>query len=308
MNLIRGCGLNGLTGIPERRGNIVRPMLEASRPEIEGYLTAHNVPHVEDETNADPAYTRNKVRHQLLPLLEELNPRAAAHITAAARRLGEDEALLAAQAAPLLEEALDIPGGLALPVRALRDSPRPLALRCCAGALDRAGLKGGAVHLERILALALGDDPSAQLHIPGGSVRRQYELMVFSPGPDPGPPQPLALEAGEQAWGSWTVFCAPAVCPAKAYVSPWEFYLRPGAYTLRPRREGDRITLGKRPEKTVKRLMIEGRVPAHRRDLVPVLAAGERVAALGGFGPDRAHLSPPGEPALHIILKTEENG
>ena len=308
MNLIRGCGLNGLTGIPERRGNIVRPMLEASRPEIEGYLTAHNVPHVEDETNADPAYTRNKVRHQLLPLLEELNPRAAAHITAAARRLGEDEALLAAQAAPLLEEALDIPGGLALPVRALRDSPRPLALRCCAGALDRAGLKGGAVHLERILALALGDDPSAQLHIPGGSVRRQYELMVFSPGPDPGPPQPLALEAGEQAWGSWTVFCAPAVCPAKAYVSPWEFYLRPGAYTLRPRREGDRITLGKRPEKTVKRLMIEGRVPAHRRDLVPVLAAGERVAALGGFGPDRAHLSPPGEPAPHIILKTEENG
>ena len=308
MNLIRGCGLNGLTGIPERRGNIVRPMLEASRPEIEGYLTAHNIPHVEDETNADPAYTRNKVRHQLLPLLEELNPRAAAHIAAAARRLGEDEALLAAQAAPLLEEALDIPGGLALPVRALRDSPRPLALRCCARALDRAGLKGGAVHLERILALALGDDPSAQLHIPGGSVRRQYELMVFSPGPDPGPPQPLALEAGEQAWGSWTVFCAPAVCPAKAYVSPWEFYLRPGAYTLRPRREGDRITLGKRPEKTVKRLMIEGRVPAHRRDLVPVLAAGERVAALGGFGPDRAHLSPPGEPALHIILKTEENG
>ena len=234
MNLIRGCGLKGLAGIPERRDNIVRPMLEVSRGEIEAYLKEHGVPHVEDETNDDVNYTRNKVRHQLLPLLEELNPQAAAHIAAAARRLREDEALLAAQSAPLLEEALDIPGGLALPVRALRDSPRPLALRCCAGALDRAGLKGGAVHLERILALTLGDDPSAQLHIPGGSVRRQYELMVFSPGPDPGPPQPLALKAGEQAWGSWTVFCAPAVCPAKAYVSPWEFYLRPGTYTSAP--------------------------------------------------------------------------
>ena len=54
--------------------------------------------------------------------------------------------------------------------------------------------------------------------------------------------------------------------------------------------------------------MIEGRVPAHRRELVPVLAAGERAAALGGFGPDRACLAAPGEPALHIILKTEENG
>ena len=114
------------------------------------------------------------------------------------------------------------------PVRARRDSPRPLALRCCAGALDRAGLKGGAVHLERILALALGDDPSAQLHIPGGSVRRQYELMVFSPGPDPGPPQPLALEAGEQAWGSWTVFCAPAVCPGSSASSPFFQGASPG--------------------------------------------------------------------------------
>lgn len=308
MNLIRGCGLNGLTGIPERRGNIVRPMLEVSRQEIKGYLTAHNVPHVEDETNTDLTYTRNKVRHQLLPLLEELNPQAAAHITAAARRLREDEALLAAQAAPLLEEALDIPDGLALPVRVLRDSPRPLALRCCAGALDRAGLEGGAVHLERILELALGDDPSARLHLPGGSVRRQYELMVFSPGPAPEPPSPAELTEGETRWGSWSITCCQAVCPAKAYVSPWEFYLRPGAYLIRPRREGDKITLGKRPEKTVKKLMIEGRVPAHWRELVPVLAVGERAAALGGFGPDRACLAVPGEPALHIILKTEENG
>lgn len=308
MNLIRGCGLNGLTGIPERRGNIVRPMLEVSRTEIEGYLTAHNIPHVEDETNTDPAYTRNKVRHQLLPLLEELNPRAAAHIAAAARRLREDEALLSAQAAPLLEEALDIPDGLALPVRVLRDSPRPLALRCCAGALDRAGLEGGAAHLERILELALGEDPSARLHIPGGSVRRQYELMVFSPGPDPEPPAPAELRDGENRWGSWSITCRQAVCPAKAYIGPWEFYLRPGAYLIRPRREGDKLTLGKRPEKTVKKLMIEGRVPACRRELVPVLAAGERAAALGGFGPDRACLAAPGEPALHIILKTEENG
>ena len=80
MNLIRGCGLKGLTGIPQRRGNIVRPMLEVSRPEIESYLRKRAVPHVEDETNAGLDYARNRVRHRLLPLLEELNPRAAAHI------------------------------------------------------------------------------------------------------------------------------------------------------------------------------------------------------------------------------------
>lgn len=305
MNLIRGCGLKGLTGIPQRRGDIVRPMLAVTRREIESYLNEHGVPHVEDETNSDLNYTRNKVRRQLLPLLEELNPQAAAHITAAARRLGEDEALLSAQAARLLEEGLDIPEGVALPVRTLREAPRPLALRCCAGALDRAGLGGEAVHLDAVLALCAGDDPSAHLDVPGGSVRRQYDLLVFSAEPEPGlkPPAPRELVEGKSCWGSWTVICIQETCPEKAYISPWEFYLRPGRCLIRPRREGDKLTLGKRPEKTVKKLMIEGRVPAHDRDRVPVLELEGRAVALGGFGPDRAHLAAAGELALHIIMK-----
>lgn len=307
MNLIRGCGLKGLTGIPERRGNIVRPMLEVTRAEIEAYLKERGVPHVEDETNGDPAYTRNRVRGELLPLLEQLNPQAAAHIAAAARRLREDEEELSRQAAPLAAEGLDIPDGVALPVRVLRDAPRPLALRACALTLDRAGLGGGAVHLESVLALARGDDPSARVHVPGGSVGRQYELLVFFPGADGLSPAPVKLREGEQSWGGWSITCVPAPCPAKAYVSPWEFYLRPGEYLIRPRREGDRLTLGKRPGKTVKKLMIEGKIPARRRERVPVLALGDRAAAVGGLGPERECLAAPGAPALHIILKAEEN-
>lgn len=307
MNLIRGCGLKGLAGIPERRDNIVRPMLEVSRGEIEAYLKEHGVPHVEDETNDDVNYTRNKVRHQLLPLLEELNPQAAAHIAAAARRLREDEEELSRQAAPLAAEGLDIPDGVALPVRVLREAPRPLALRACAGLLERAGLGAQAVHLERVLALALGDDPSAGADLPGGRAYRQYELLVLAPGADPEPPAPAQLREGEQAWGEWRIWCTPAPCPAKAYISPWEFYLRPEAYLVRPRREGDRLTLGRRPEKTVKKLMIEGKVPARRRARVPVLALGGRAAAVGGRGPEKDCLAAPGAPALHIIIKIEEN-
>ena len=305
MNLIRGCGLKGLTGIPQRRGNIVRPMLSVTRSEIEAYLNANGAPHVEDETNTDLTYTRNKVRHQLLPLLEELNPRAAAHIAAAARRLGEDEELLSAQAAPLIAQGLDIPDGLALPVRALQEAPRPLALRACAMLLERAGLGGEAVHLENILSIAAGDGPSAHVDVPGGSVRRQYELLVFSPGPEPepGPPPPMELVEGKSRWGDWTVTCIQGTCPEKAYISPWEFYLEPGRYTIRPRREGDRIALGPRPSKTVKKLMIDEKIPACRRDHVPVLAAGEEAAAVGGFGPERSRLARPGGPALHIMLK-----
>ena len=307
MNLIRGCGLRGLTGIQERRGDIVRPMLAATRAEIEAYLKEHSVPHVEDETNTDLTYTRNKVRHQLLSLLEELNPQAAAHIAAAARRLREDEEELARQAARLAGQGLDIPEGAAIPARVLKEAPRPLARRSGAALLERAGRGVEAVHLDGILELAGGEDPSARLDVPGGSVRRQYDLLVFSAAPEPEPPPPVELTEGENRWGRWRLLCAPAVCPEKAYISPWEFYLKPDPYRIRSRREGDRITLGSRPEKTVKRLMIEGRVPALRRGLIPVLARGERVAAVGGFGPEKVCLAVPGGPALHIILKVEEN-
>lgn len=303
MNLIRGCGLKGLTGIPERRGNIVRPMLAVTRADIAAYLEEHGVPHVEDETNTDPTYTRNRVRHQLLPLLEELNPRAAEHICAAAARLREDEGLLSGQAALLARQGLDIPEGAAVNVQTLREAPRPLALRACAALLDKAGLGGEAVHLDAVLALAVGDDPSAQVDVPGGSVRRQYGLLVFSAAPEPGPPPPSELAEGENRWGGWDILCARGTCPAKAYVSPWEFYLKPGRYLIRPRREGDRLTLGDRPAKTVKKLMMEGRVPARRRGLVPVLESEGRAAAAGGLGPDRGYLSEPGRLALHIIIK-----
>lgn len=309
MNLIRGCGRKGLTGIPERRGNIVRPMLDVTRREIEDYLKERSVPHVEDETNNDPAYTRNKVRLRLLPLLEELNPRAVEHICAAARRLREDEEELSRQAKLLAGQGLDIPEGAAVPVRVLNEAPRPLALRACAALLERAGLGGEAVHLDGMLALAAGNDPSARMDVPGGSVRRQYDLLVLSrkAAPDPEFPAPMELKEGENRWGSWIIRCIRAECPGKAYVNPQEFYLRPDRYFIRPRQEGDQITLGKRPVKTVKKLMIEGKIPACRRGHVPVLAQGGRVAAVGGLGPEKVCLAAPGAPALHIILKVEEN-
>lgn len=71
INLLRGSGPRGLTGIPERRGAIFRPLLSFSRGFLRELLTLHSVPWREDETNEDPSYMRNKVRHELLPLLRK---------------------------------------------------------------------------------------------------------------------------------------------------------------------------------------------------------------------------------------------
>ena len=306
MNLLRGSGLKGLAGIPERRGRLIRPMLTVDRGEIESYLAAHHIPHVEDETNADQSYARNRIRHRVLPLLEELDPRAAEHISAAALRLREDEKELSRQGGLLLRGARRRGREWTIPAAALSDSPGPIALRAAEQLLDRAGLSGQAAHLEGILRLAAGDDPSARLDVPGGTVRREYGLLVFAPrGEADGPCPPRPLVQGRTRWGGWEISCASGLCPAKAYVGPGEFYLRPGSYTVRPRREGDRLRLGPRPEKRVKKLLIDEKVPAIRREQIPVLDCGGRAAALGGFGPDRDFLAQPGQPALHITM-TEE--
>ena len=74
INLLRGTGLAGLHGIPIRQGNIIRPLLFATREEILGYAIKHKLAFREDSTNAQTHYLRNKIRHELLPIVERIQP------------------------------------------------------------------------------------------------------------------------------------------------------------------------------------------------------------------------------------------
>jgi tRNA(Ile)-lysidine synthase len=74
INLIRGTGIEGLTGIPAQNGNIIRPLLIFSRQEIEQYAKENNIEWREDSSNTTDKYLRNKIRHNVVPVLKELNP------------------------------------------------------------------------------------------------------------------------------------------------------------------------------------------------------------------------------------------
>lgn len=302
MNLIRGCGLNGLSGIPEQRGILVRPILSATRREIDDYLSGCGIPHVEDETNFDQCFTRNRIRHQLIPLLESLNPQAVRHIADAAQRFGADETELQRQANFLLKQSMATEDGTSIPVSALTSAPRPIALR----ALRVLAPEARSVHLEAILELCEKRIPSARLDIPGGAVRLVYDTLLFAPALED-LPAPIPLCEGTQTWGKWRIFCAPAVCPQKAFVDRAHFYLREDSYRIRSRQEGDIIRLGSRPSKTLKKLMMEEHVPRHLRDFVPVLAdSSDRISAVGGFGPSREALAEPGTPCLQLNIQKGE--
>ena len=74
INFVRGTGLDGLTGIPEQNDKVIRPILIFSRQELEQYARENNIQWREDSSNASDKYLRNKIRHNLVPILKELNP------------------------------------------------------------------------------------------------------------------------------------------------------------------------------------------------------------------------------------------
>ena len=129
MRLGRGSGLRGLGGIPPVRGIYIRPLLQTERSTILRYLRENELEWVEDSTNGEDAYTRNRLRHRVLPLLREEYPGFVRSVSACAERLREDEAYLSAQAAALLPPEAGEEGALSFSAAALAAAPRPLALR-----------------------------------------------------------------------------------------------------------------------------------------------------------------------------------
>lgn len=100
LNLVRGTGLRGLTGIQPKNGNILRPLLGVSRAEIEEYLRKKGQEYVTDHTNLETDVLRNKVRLQVIPLLRQLNPAVSENIQRTAENLSDAQAVLNAVILP----------------------------------------------------------------------------------------------------------------------------------------------------------------------------------------------------------------
>ena len=130
MNLLRGTGIHGLTGIRPRNGHIVRPLLGVSRQEIEEFLDSIGQPYVTDSTNLVDDVVRNKLRINVLPLLKTINPKASENIYKTACRLAEAErvfnaAMESAKMRVCPRETLDTQHGGSIDIVALQQEPSP---------------------------------------------------------------------------------------------------------------------------------------------------------------------------------------
>lgn len=289
LSLTRGTGLTGLTGIPFRRENIVRPLLGMTRREILSYLEQHHIPHREDSSNRDERYARNRLRVKVMPVLRHLNPLAAEHMANTAAQLAEIDRYLDENTKVFLSQVRESPGRVSLPTDVLFQAPKVLRPRIIFQLLDRLGVGRKdfrSVHLEAILSLS----PGGSLDLPHGlTARREYEDLILTTRKDTSPVwEAFVPKAGENPvpGTAWTVVLS---------APPW-----PGL-VVRSRRTGDEITLPNGHRRNLKRLFIDKKIPRLERDMIPVVADGEGILAVAGLGPN------PGHPHSHEvqIISTE---
>lgn len=295
LNLTRGAGLQGLTGIPPKQGILVRPLLSTTRKEIEEYLRLHDLPHVEDSSNADETYSRNKMRRQVLPLLEELNPSLREKSIDTIRYLRADNDYLNALAADLSQKAVVESGTVSLPAMFIAGVPDPVAIRVARqllGMTAQGSPDCTAAHLEGLVALCRGGDPSGEVHLPHGlTARRVYEKLVITDCPiTPSSLESISLHQGENPipGTDWAVVVNGPAWPG---------------LVVRSRRTGDELTLPGKRRRSLKKLFIDAHIPRLERERVPIVADDAGVLAVAGFGPNTGH---PRFNEVHIIQKKEE--
>lgn len=178
LNLLRGGGLAGARGIPARRGRIVRPLLAERRANLRAALDEAGIAYRDDPSNADPSFLRNRVRAELLPLLEELRAGAVERIGRFAALASDDDELLDDLAAVDLARRTADDGSIDW-----RAPPPPaLARRVLRQAIG--GPAPAAERIEALLAAASGERGGVTIELGGGrsaSVHRRRITVVRHP-------------------------------------------------------------------------------------------------------------------------------
>ena len=291
-NLSRGSGIEGICGIPPVRGEILRPLIECTRKEIEEYAKTFNVTFCVDETNAELIYSRNKIRHNVVAPLTDINPRAIenASRTASVLRL---EAEFIRRSAKLYAEKIS--NGKTSCVASELIAEPALVSRVCeilaSRALGEESFSLELCHTEQIIKLAESTSPSDRISLPRGlTVKRRYDEIVFEKEIEAEELPELSVKEGESAWGDCVVSVKKTEKVEKinnlfnTFFVPYDKIQ--GDLVIRGRKSGDEIKLPGRKTKTLKRLFIDEKLPRDERCEIPVIADDEKVFGVFGFGPD----------------------
>ena len=276
MHLIRGTGLKGLGGITPVNGKLIRPMLEITRQEVLAFLDEYHLAYITDSSNETDTFLRNRIRHHVMPLLRQENPRFSEKMSNMAQRLRLDEEALNALA--MEQDKLGI--------SQLRQMQPSLRSRWISEFLRQSGVpEPEAEHIFLVEGLIYSDKPSARADLPGGVViSRNYDSLEKLTGEDA--PAAVIVEPGSeqilQQWGV-RVQCG---FTQQACNSGECFTVHPvGQVVIRSRQPGDTMRLSG-GTKELKKLFIDRKIPASQRNKIPVVADEKGILGVYGIGPN----------------------
>ena len=302
LNLVRGAGPQGLAGMRPHNGLFIRPLLACSRQEIEEYAARAGIEYRQDPSNRDLRFSRNRIRWQVLPVLQQLNPNLI-------ETLGKDQALLGqyadyvrAQAQRALHQILtkqrdqlvcvDRPGFCKLPL-ALRSAIVRLVFEQLTGSQRRLSF----VHVQAALAQAQSGNSGKTIEFPQSLIMRvSGDLLRFQRRSDrlSSPNTPLRVP-GVTHWQDWA-FAATVAPKAKSAFLPsgrrkqdrlsvqldWGTIEPP--LVIRSRQSGDRIDpLGLNGRKKIQDIFVDAKVPRDHRDGVPIVEDQRGIVWVVGY-------------------------
>lgn len=307
LNLVRGSGARGLSGIPPVRGNIIRPLLMNTREEIEGFLAENGIFHVEDSSNESDDYTRNVLRHKVMPVLREINPAFSASAMRTADSLRDDEALLGGMAEKFISENLK-DGSIA--VNEMKKLPEPIAARVfrsiCGGGLT-------AQHCEALIKLLEGGG-LAHADVPHMRVTRDSGRIYFGAENENVLGSYELPENGETFISELNATVKTQVIESCTElfgaVNKFDFKYGSicGKLSLTSRKEGDKIRLRRRGcTKSLKELFSEKKLSQNARNMTPVIRDERGVIAVVGFGVAEDREAAVGDKVLRIEINKKDS-
>ena len=318
LHLVRGTGLDGLAGMSARAkwpfsGNgaltLLRPLLRLSRQETEAYCASAGISPVEDASNASPRYRRNRVRHELLPLLRQMNPAIEDAMVRLAEAAGEDVSFLHSVAVEALLDARE--GSQRLSSRVLAAwpaSPRRHALR-----LAMTGLLGDAQemtqrHLLGLERLLLEGKTGDRLDLPRGVVavlrRDALELRLEAEPSQALPDKPVMLQLpAESRYGRFLV-AASTKRPASGESVEVAASVLEDGLCVRSWQPGDRFNpLGMRGQKKLQDFFTDAHVPREDRESIPLFVSSRGIVWVGGLRIAEWARPRPGESTAYLSFR-----
>ncbi len=276
-NLIRGAGLNGLGGIKPVRGNIIRPLIRIERADIEEYLNENSIPFVTDSTNLTDDYTRNKIRHLIVPVMREINPNAAGNIADESELLSGVNSFVELKANEFIDE-IKVENGYS----AERLKTAPEALRS-AVILELIKRNGGAAEKKHITLIeSILDFGAVDLCGNLRAVSKQGVLRFINTEIDNILFSEKELKLPMEFDYNGKNYSVKEIKSDGECIKLSVLDKKP---VFRTRRAGDKFTLAKRKvTKSLKKLFNELKIPEEKRDSVLILADGSEVLWIEGVG------------------------